>query len=59
MILLDTCVLLWLVMEPERLSARAKALISTHRERLAVSAISAFEIAVKARKHKLVLKLPA
>ena len=36
MILLDTCALLWLVMEPERLSARAKALISTHRASLAV-----------------------
>ncbi len=59
MILLDTCALLWLVMEPGRLSARAKALISTHRASLAASAISAFEIAVKARKHKLDLKLPA
>jgi PIN domain nuclease of toxin-antitoxin system len=37
----------------------AKALISTHRASLAVSAISAFEIAVKARKCKLDLKLPA
>ncbi len=46
-------------MEPERLFARVKALISTQRASLAVSAISAFEIAVKARKHKLDLKLPA
>lgn len=58
MILLDTCALLWLVMEPERLSQRAKAIISTNSGNLAVSAISAFEIAVKARKQKLDLQLP-
>jgi PIN domain nuclease of toxin-antitoxin system len=55
MVLLDTCALLW----PEQLSVRAKALISTHRASLSVSAISAFEIAVKSRKCKLDLKLPA
>ena len=49
MILLDTCALLWLVMEPERLTARAKTLISRHSADLAVSAISAFEIAVQAQ----------
>ena len=58
MILLDTCALLWLVMEPARLSPRAKSLIATDGASLAVSAVSAFEIAVKARKHKLDLKLP-
>jgi len=57
MILLDTCALLWLVMEPVRLSPRAKSLIAANGASLAVSAISAFEIAVKARKHKLDLKL--
>ena len=59
MILLDTCALLWLVMEPERLSVRARALLSSQRDSLAVSAISAFEIAIKARKNRLDLKLPA
>lgn len=49
MILLDTCALLWIVMEPERLTARAKTLIAIHSANLAVSAISAFEIAVKAQ----------
>jgi PIN domain nuclease of toxin-antitoxin system len=58
MILLDTCALLWLVMEPTRLSSRAKTLISTHHAELAVSAISAFEIALKAGKKKLALPLP-
>lgn len=59
MIILDTCALLWLVIEPERFSERAKSLISTHRAGLAVSAISAFEIAIKARKRKLDLGVSA
>lgn len=59
MIILDTCAILWLAIEPERLSERAKALISTHRAGLAVSAISAFEIAIKVRKRKLDLGVPA
>ena len=59
MIILDTCALLWLAIEPERLSERAKSLISTHRAGLAVSAISAFEIAIKARKRKLELGVSA
>ncbi len=59
MILLDTCALLWIVMELERLTARAKSLVAMPAANLAVSAISAFEIAVKARKNKLDLKLPA
>jgi len=59
MILLDTCALLWIVMEPERLTARAKSLVAMPAANLAVSAISAFEIAVKARKNKLDLKLPS
>ncbi len=58
MILLDTCALLWLVLEPERLTARAKAIIANHPSELIVSAISAFEIAVKARKNRLQLECP-
>lgn len=46
-------------MESERLFVRAKSLLSSHRDSLAVSAISAFEIAIKARKNKLDLNLPA
>ena len=59
MILLDTCALLWLVLEPQRLSARAQKVIATSRGKLAVSAISAFEIALKVQKRKLTLPLPA
>ena len=59
MILLDTCVLLWLVLEPRRISARAHSVIATPGGKLAVSAISAFEIALKVQKRKLALPLPS
>ena len=59
MILLDTCALLWLLAEPQRLSTRAQKVIDASRGKLAVSAISAFEIALKVQKRRLVLPLPA
>lgn len=59
MILLDTCVLLWLLAEPQKLSARAHRVIAESRGTLTVSAISAFEIALKVQKRRLVLPLPA
>jgi len=59
MILLDTCALLWLAADQKRLSATAKKTIGENTGRLFVSAISAFEIAVKSQKGKLVLPLPA
>lgn len=57
MILLDTCVLLWMASEPDRLSGPARQLLLKNADALFVSSISAFEIAVKARKKKLVLSL--
>lgn len=57
MLLLDTCTLLWLVGEPKKLSETAREAIRTHRGRLFVSAISAFEIGVKHRKGKLDLPI--
>ena len=48
MILLDTCTLLWLASDPEKLSEEAKKMILKHADGLFVSAISAFEIGVKA-----------
>lgn len=59
MTLLDTCALLWLVLEPQRLSGRAHSLIAKPGGKLTVSAISAFEIALKVQKRRLVLPLPA
>lgn len=57
MILLDTCVLLWLAIEPSRLSSSAREAIGESGEFVYVSAISAWEIAWKYRCRKLRLKL--
>lgn len=54
-LLLDTCAVLWLADEPQKLGASAQSSIQAHCEALYVSAISAFEIGVKYRKGKLVL----
>jgi len=58
MVLLDTCTLLWLAGDPASLSERARAAITAEAGGLGVSAISAFEIAVKHRRGKLELPLP-
>ena len=57
MILLDTCTLLWLAADQKKLSARARSLIAKHAGALFISAITAFEIALKHRKRRLVLPL--
>lgn len=57
-VLLDTCALLWLVGDPARLSARARAALESPDTEAYVSAISGFEISVKHRKGKLELPLP-
>jgi len=56
MLLLDTCILLWLSADQKKISKKAKNTIEKNADALFVSAISAFEIAVKARNKKL--KLP-
>ena len=55
MLLLDTCTLIWLASDLDKLSGIAKNAIRRHAEELFVSAISAFEIAVKCRNGKLLL----
>jgi PIN domain nuclease of toxin-antitoxin system len=55
MILLDTCTLLWLVHAPVRLSAAAREVLLRADEVRAVSAVSAWEIAIKAASGKLTL----
>ena len=57
-VLLDTCALLWLVGDPTRLSARARAALESTETEAYVSAISGFEISVKHHKGKLALPLP-
>lgn len=58
-ILLDTCALLWLAANQDKLSVVAKAVIREYAGRLFVSSISAFEIAIKARSGKLELPMAA
>lgn len=53
MILLDTCVLLWLAADPRAISTRAAELINRTPEGLFVSAISAFEVGQKAAARRL------
>jgi PIN domain nuclease of toxin-antitoxin system len=58
MILLDTCALLWLASDQKKLSVKAKKEIERNARTLFVSAISAFEIAIKDRNKKLELPFP-
>jgi PIN domain nuclease of toxin-antitoxin system len=53
--LLDTCAILWLASDPEQLSGRARELLLHPDSKLYVSSISAWEIALKVKKRKLVL----
>jgi len=59
MLLLDTCTLLWLVSDQKQLSAQAIHEIGNNNHDLFVSAISAFEIAIKCRNKRLELPLPS
>jgi PIN domain nuclease of toxin-antitoxin system len=58
MMLLDTCVLLWLAADTTAISARAAELIRNTPEGLFVSAISAFEVGQKTAAGKLSLPRP-
>ena len=57
-LLLDTCTLLWLVADKNRLSENARVALSSAAEPPFVSGISAFEIAARYRSHGLRLPLP-
>jgi PIN domain nuclease of toxin-antitoxin system len=59
MVLLDTCTLLWLAADQRKLSVPAKESLEQNAGRLLVSSISAFEIALKAKKGKLDLPIAA
>ena len=54
-LLLDTCSFLWLIAEPERLSARARAACEEPENELCLSAASVWECAIKHRLGKLPL----
>ncbi len=56
--LLDTCTLIWLTSDQDRLSPVAREAIDVNRENLFVCAVSAFELALKHTIGKLDLGLP-
>jgi PIN domain nuclease of toxin-antitoxin system len=56
-IILDTCALLWLADDQDRLTPRQKKAIGTNRGSLFVSAITAFEIGLRHKKKRLGLPL--
>ena len=58
MLLLDTCVLLWLEIDRGRLPAGVLKLLVEHDVDRHVSPISAFEIAWKAKRGRLQLAMP-
>jgi PIN domain nuclease of toxin-antitoxin system len=57
-LLLDTHVFLWLMTEPERLSAGASAACREAANELYLSVVSLWEIQIKAQLGKLKLHLP-
>ncbi|ANM30571.1 hypothetical protein ABI59_14790 [Acidobacteria bacterium Mor1] len=58
-LLLDTHVLLWALAEPERLSPLATAALVSPQNAVLVSAVSAWEIAIKQSLNKIELPGPA
>ncbi len=58
MYLLDTCTLLWLTMEPGKLSAAARRAVSGKAGHLYISAVTGFEISQKVARGRLILPLP-
>jgi PIN domain nuclease of toxin-antitoxin system len=59
MILLDTCVLFWLELGPERISPKAREAMQVPTAQLFASAISAFELGLKVRSAEIELPMPA
>jgi PIN domain nuclease of toxin-antitoxin system len=59
MILLDTHVMVWLASDPEKLSPRARNLIERHAGALHISVVSAWEIALLEKRHRLTLPMGA
>ena len=58
-LLLDTCTFLWAVSDPDQLSATARSAIVNPDNQVYLSAVSAWEIAVKQSNRSLVLSEPA
>ena len=58
-LLLDTHIVLWTALEPERLSVQIRAAVEDSENDVYVSAVSAWEIAIKQALGKLMLDRPA
>ncbi|HMO51807.1 MAG TPA: type II toxin-antitoxin system VapC family toxin [Kiritimatiellia bacterium] len=56
-VILDTCTFLWLALEPDRLSPRARSLFDDRTTEPHLSMVSVLEIALKYRAGKLPLPL--
>ena len=54
--IMDSCVLLWFVMESDKLSPRARAIISDPLVEVFVSTVSLWELSLKLARGKLTLK---
>lgn len=52
-VLVDTCALLFALLSPDRLSARARSVLASRSSRLIWSAVSTWEVVIKARTGKL------
>lgn len=62
MILVDTHVVAWLVLEPDRVSQRAHAAIEVERSRgegLAISGVTLFELAMAIKRRRLAIHISA
>ena len=57
-LLVDTHVVIWATIEPERLSARARDLIKDPANELVVSAVSAYEIEFKRERDPVIGRTP-
>ena len=57
-VLLDTCSLIWLAQEPDRLSPRCRGVVDDPETALFVSYASAWEMALKSLAGKLVFPIP-
>ena len=57
-ILLDTCTLIWLTQEPERLSEKSRTIIENQDNELLVSHVSVWEMLLKTQAGKLSFPVP-
>jgi len=57
-ILLDTCTLIWLTQEPERLSEKSRTIIENPDNELLVSHVSVWEMLLKTQAGKLSFPVP-